>query len=404
MNSDFDWRMFSPDDDGHYFFGYYDRNPWDLSGRFHLALKVAQQHRLPLPGETAEIGLLDREDPGAFRKLAVTNAWCHQQGCMELFLPRRPGCFVYNEFDEARRKLVGRIFELGKGVVGAYELPIYAISPDGRFGVSLNFGRIPRRGYSYAPTPVPLDEWHPADPDGDGIFLVDLDTGRHKLLVSYRTMLERHPYVFTAEDQYIWLNHAIFNSDSTRLLWLFRQTEDPVTVSKFWQTFMFTCSLADPADAECILPDTCWRHDITHQIWGHDPREIMIDAVWGHHGSELIAFDESRRPFIAHRISSGQGLKGHSVYSPDGRYILLDTYPNGEEPNKVQKLLLVESSTGRWRELGEFRHTLAPGTRKDLRCDLHPRWSPDGKRVTVDSIDGGSRRVYLLELPENIFA
>ena len=80
MNSDFDWRMFSPDDGGHYFFGYYDRNPWDATGRWHLALKVDQQQRLPLTGETAEIGLLDREAPGSFQKLAETNAWCHQQG------------------------------------------------------------------------------------------------------------------------------------------------------------------------------------------------------------------------------------------------------------------------------------------------------------------------------------
>ena len=403
MNSGFDWRMFSPDDDGHYFFGYYDRNPWDTTGRWHLALKVGQQQRLPLPGETAEIGLLDREAPGTFRKLTETNAWCHQQGCMELFLPRRPGCFIYNDFDEAKKKLVARIYELGKGVVGAYELPIYAISPDGRFGVSLNFGRIPRRGYSYAPTPVPLDEWHPADLDRDGIFLVDLDTGAHRLLVSYRTMLERHPYAYTADDQYIWLNHAIFNADSTRLLWLFRQTEDPVGVTKFWQTFMFTCALDDPADAECVLPDTYWRHDVSHQIWGHGPREIMVDAQWGHHGSELVSFDESRRPFIARRITSEIALKGHAVYSPDGRYILLDSYPLGEDPEKVQKLVIIEAATGHFRLLGEFRHTVAAGTRKDLRCDLHPRWSPDGRRVTVDSIDSGSRRVYLLELPENIF-
>ena len=61
-----DWQLFSPDDDAHYFFGYYDRCPWDLSDRRHLALKVAQGDRLPVVGERAAIGLLDREDPGVF--------------------------------------------------------------------------------------------------------------------------------------------------------------------------------------------------------------------------------------------------------------------------------------------------------------------------------------------------
>ena len=397
-----DWKLFSPDDDAHYFFGYYDRSPWDNSGRWHLALKVAQGDHLPAVGETAEIGLLDRENPGTFETLTTTNAWCHQQGCMELFLPRRPGCFVYNYFDEEKRKLVARIFEPGKGVVGAYDRPIYAISGNGRWAVSLNIGRIPRRGYSYAPTPAPLDEWHPADLDADGLFLMDLDSGESKLLVSYRTMLERHPYAYTASDQYIWLNHAIFNSDSTRLLWLFRQTEDPVTIKKFWQTFMFTCSIFDPSDAECIIPDALWRHDITHQIWGHDPREIMVDARWGHHEFELVSFDESRHPFIARKISSGIGERGHSVYSPDGRYVLLDTYPIGEAKDH-QKLLIIEAATGKCKEIGEFRHVLPPGAAADQRCDLHPRWSADSRRITVDSIDSGKRRIYILELPEKVF-
>jgi len=84
----FNWIKLSPND-GHYFFGYYDRFPWDMTGRYHLALKVGQCERLPLPGEKAEIGLLDRENPGIFEKLVEPRAWCHQQGSMTLFLPRR---------------------------------------------------------------------------------------------------------------------------------------------------------------------------------------------------------------------------------------------------------------------------------------------------------------------------
>lgn len=98
----FNWTKLSPDD-GHYFFGYYDRCPWDGSERYHLALKVGQCERLPLPGETAEIGLLDRENPGTFTPVATTRAWCHQQGSMTLWLKNRPGCFCYNDIDEAGR-------------------------------------------------------------------------------------------------------------------------------------------------------------------------------------------------------------------------------------------------------------------------------------------------------------
>ena len=392
ISSLYRWRRLTPPD-AHCFFGYYDRNPWNADQSLHLALRVGQCDVIPVPGETAEVGVVSPE--GGFTPLTETRAWCHQQGAMELFLPRRPGSVVYNDFDSGAGRLVARIFEPGRGVCGGYDRPLYAISPDGRHAVSLNFARIPRRGYSYADAPVPFDHWHPEDPEADGIFLIDLESGASRLLVSYRTMLERHPCAHTAEDQYIWLNHAIFNRDSTRLLWLLRQTTEPRHMSRFWRTYMYTCSVTDPSDVECILPDTCWRKDISHQIWGHAPREILIDARWGDHGFELVSFDESRRPFISRRISPGHGGMGHAVYSPDGRYILFDSYPS---PDGRQTLHLVEAATGKCELLGTFNHRRPEGAAADTRCDLHPRWSPDGRMVTVDSIHDGRRGIYLLRL------
>lgn len=167
IHANYEWRKISPDGVS-CFFGYYDRNPWNQAQSLHLAMRIPQEERLPLPGETAEIGVIGED---GYEPLATTRAWCHQQGCMELFLPRRPDCFIYNDYDLVDRKLVARIFRLGSGVVGRYEQPVYAITPDGRFGVSLNFNRIPRRGYSYADAALP-GEPQPADPDADGLRLI----------------------------------------------------------------------------------------------------------------------------------------------------------------------------------------------------------------------------------------
>lgn len=388
----FNWTKLSPDD-GHYFFGYYDRFPWDGTGRYHLALKVRQCERLPLPGEKAEIGLLDRENPGTFEKLAETRGWCHQQGSMTLFLPRRPGCFLYNDIDETGA-VVSRIYELGKGVVDTLRPAVYAISPDGRYGVSLDFARIPRRGYSYAEAYLSADR-HPADLDAAGLTLIDLDTLESRLIVSYRRMMELHPCAYELADNYLWLNHAIFNCDSSKLLWLFRECPDELHPR--WKTFMYTCNL-DGSELRCPLPHFYWNGMISHQIWGRTPNEILIDANWRNQGSEYVVFDERILPLRAELVSKGQGLAGHLVFSPDGKTMLADTYPS---PEHIQTLALVESATGKFVKLGEFRHSV-PEAVGDVRCDLHPRWSRDGKRVTVDSIDDGRRGVYLLELPEKI--
>lgn len=34
----------------------------------------------------------------------------------------------------------------------------------------------------------------------------------------------------------------------------------------------------------------------------------------------------------------------------------------------------------------------------DMRCDLHPRWSRDGKYICVDCSMGGDRQMYLVDV------
>ncbi len=389
ISSKFKWKKLSPDD-GHYFFGYYDRNPWDSGIANHLVMKVPQIERLPERGETAEIGLLSLD--GQYSKLTETRCWCHQQGCMELFLKHRPDCFIYNDYDDEQDRVIARIFQLGKGVVGQYDRPVYAISPDGRWGASLDFSRIPRRGYSYADAVLSPDVM-PKEPENDGIWLIDLHTGESKLVASYDVMMKRHPYAYSLAEQRVWLNHVIFNSDSSRLLWLFRHSPADSSKGVFWKTFMYTSSLTGE-DTECILSECQWQDFISHQIWGHHPNEILVDARWSEAGHGAVVFDESRRPFTARRISESHGRMSHMVFSPDGKYILADSYP--EKETSLQTLIIIDAETGKWEELGKFYHRPVPMV--ETRCDLHPRWSPDGRFVTVDSTHDGKRGIYILEL------
>lgn len=387
ISQKYQWKKITPDD-GDYFFGYYDRNPWNNDQSRHLVLHIPRLTRLPEKGEYADIGVVDRQ--GNYEKLVSTRAWCHQQGSMQLFLKHRPDCFIYNDFDENKGRVVAKIFQLGQGVAGSLDLPVYTISPDGRYGVSLDFSRIPRRGYSYADTPL-SPEIQPASLDDDGIWLIDLETGKYRLIVSYRTMLAKHPYAYSTAGARIWLNHAIFNCDSSRLLWLFRQypVDDP---GAKWETFLYTSDLSG-SDTACVLSGCQWQNFISHQIWGRTPREILVDADWTGKGHSAVVFDESERPFIAKELSSARGYASHMVFSPDGKKILSDSYLDEEY---YQYLLLIDADSGDYEELGRFYH--GPVTNVDLRNDLHPRWSPDGRWVTVDSLHDGSRGIYLLDL------
>ncbi len=390
----YNWEVITPQA-GSYLFGYYDRFALDKDNKRHLALHIPQQDHLPLKGECAQVGYVDlaRKE---FVPLAETQSWCHQQGSMSLWLTHKPGHFIYNDYrkDGAEWQPVSRIINADTGeIAGEYAMPVYALSSDGRWGACLDFGRIPRRGYSYARAQIPQNKPVP-DLDSDGLFLLDMHSGESKLIASYRQMLKAHPCAYDLEGQYIWLNHAIFNRDASRLMVLLRHRKDPFDNGEMWKTHMLTMGL-DGQNMLCPLPDMLWMPGrISHQIWGRGPREILIDAQWCGNGHEYVVFDESERLLRAERISKGMGPMGHLVFSPDGQWMAADTY----RKDGWQSLALVHTATGEITEIGRFRHPEV--NIEDLRCDLHPRWSRDGKYITVDTLHFGERKICLLDVSE----
>ena len=56
------------DENGNYFFGYYDVQPWNKDGNLHLCHKVDFWQRMPKQGEIAEIGIIDVNNIQSWRK------------------------------------------------------------------------------------------------------------------------------------------------------------------------------------------------------------------------------------------------------------------------------------------------------------------------------------------------
>src|SRR5690554_6634791 len=75
-------KRISPKDGMEYFFGYYDKSPWDASDRYMLCLRAKQTYKSPAPAESAEIILFDTHDNNSYKVLGKTNSWNVQQGCM----------------------------------------------------------------------------------------------------------------------------------------------------------------------------------------------------------------------------------------------------------------------------------------------------------------------------------
>ena len=86
---------------------------------------------------------------------------------------------------------------------------------------------------------------------------------------------------------------------------------------------------------------------------------------------------------------------GHCSLSPDEKWILTDTYPISK------KKLIVEELYG---DKQYISSEYSPHNEGPIftRCDLHPRWSLDGKFIFFDSTYGCNRSVYFIDLTKVI--
>jgi hypothetical protein len=361
----------------HLFASYYGITSWDSTGRYALVLETDVRNRLPTEDNPAALVLVDMEEE-ELRPLARTRAWNFQQGCMAHWLDGGPR-IVYNDLRDGR--FVSVVMDALEGEeLRVIPHPVSAVSPDGREAISLNFARLrhTRTDYGYGgggqdarmETPFPRD---------DGLFRVDLETGDAELIVSIAQVKDVVPEVPEGGVEYF--NHTLFSRDGSRVFWLARATPERNTTSLTVR--------GDGKDLRRCFPDG-WGG--SHFDWLDDD-ELMVTAeyeglVYGHI-LFTVGKDDYRR--------LGRGLldyDGHGTFSPDGRWMVTDTYPAGGL--REQKLFLMDMRTEAVLPLGRFVQPDEFTGR--WRCDLHPRWSPGGDRIGFNSTHTGSRQVYVIEL------
>ncbi len=366
----------------HHFFGYYDKSPWDFSGRWILGLETTFMDRPPTEHDVATIGLIDTARGNAWRPVAETRAWNWQQGCMLQWLDGgRGGEIIFN--DRRDGELVARIVHPDAGRERVLGRPVYGVNAAGTHAVSLNFARLhhQRPGYGYAGVD---DPWRREDePAEDGLHAMDLATGQSRLILSIAAAaaFQRRPE-FTGRVHRF--NHAQFSHDGRRFACLHRCKTPNQEVG---DTRLLTLNLDGSA-----LRSLSDHGLVSHYDWrGSDA--ILAWARRDGLGDHYFLFPDGSGS--AQRVGDGVlTCDGHCSFSPDGEWVLTDTYP---DTTQHRTLLLYRWATGERIDIGRFH---APPLDWQIRCDLHPRWSPDGRQVCVDSIHEGSRQIYVVDVSE----
>ena len=365
----------------HHWFGYYDKLQFDPACRYVLGMEAAFEHRSPRPDDAIKVGMVDLRDGDRWTELGESRAWCWQQGCMLQFLPGSKTEVIYN--DRQGNRFVCHVLDVKTGLKRTIGRPIYTISPDGRTAVAPDFARIQstRKGYGYAGVADPCADRNA--PDDSGIVRVDLKTGRSKLLLSLARIaaLGEMPAGTGAAKQ--WVNHLLFNPDGSRFVFLHR-----CRAGGGMYTRMIT---AGPDGSEPYVLDGSGH--TSHFIW-RGPEHVL---AWTHPPGKRPGFWLLRdRTGEVEQVGKGvMAENGHCSYLSGGQWVLNDTYPRGRR--RLQHVYLYHAPTGRQVALGRFHSP--PQYAGEWRCDTHPRFSPDGRMVVIDSPHGGSgRQMYLIDV------
>jgi hypothetical protein len=369
----------------HHWFGYYDKCPWDKTGRYLLAMRADFVARQPTADEGIVLGRVDLQDGNRFLPFAATHAWCWQQGTMLQWMPDAPDRrVIYNVRQDGEFRSV--VHDLIDDSRRTLPRPIYCVSPDATKAVSLDFGRLGRcrPGYGYEG----VKEKFLADPAPaeDGLWVMDLKSGDSKLVAGYKQLADHKPAASFAGATH-WFNHVVWNPSGTRFLWLHRWGQP----GKKWTTRLYT---ADPDGGRLRLLNDYgmtshfdWRDDSTILAWANGPK-----------GNHYYLITDSDEPAEKRHEVVGDGVltrDGHCTYTPDRKWILTDTYV---DEKLKRNLILYHPGTNTRIDIGRFLHPKA--LLGPWRCDPHPRFNRDGTQVCIDSGHEATRQIYVLDVAE----
>ncbi len=360
-----------------HWFGYYDKDQIDVTGRYLLAMEVDFEHRSPRPEDVVKIGMVDLADDDRWIELTESRAWSWQQGCMLQWRPGSETEILFN--DREGDRFVCRIFDVKtRKLIRTLPMAIEHVTADGRWAVCSDYRRIQyiRPGYGYAGLPDPNRDV--SAPDDVGAWSMNLETGETKLLVSV-AQLAKIPHPKASPKNKYYVNHFQWSPDGKRFLMFYRWSLKP----RGKVTRVFTAD-DDGSDVRLLV-----ARSGSHWQW-IDPEHVLCSVRGGY---RIYKDDGSGEPKETLWFASD----GHVSYIPgtNQQWLVSDTYPRGRKREQI--LYLFHLPTGRAVVLGRFR-----SPRKytgEWRCDLHPRVSRDGKFIVIDSPHGGNgRQEYLLDI------
>lgn len=371
-----------------YFFGFHDVSPFNEDETMILAHKLPFDLQMPKFGDEAEIGYIDFKEGklGDFHKIADTTTWNFHKGCRLQWLDNNH--IIYNT--EKEGNLVTEIASLFTCETKRVNYPIDAVynAVDKSLATSFSYKRLNRcmPGYGY---PVSDEDVVESCPKDDGLFLVDLNTGERKLLISLHELSIKigNRYLY---DYSHFVTHSEFSKDGNYISFLYRCAPFGGEGKDLHKTFIVVYNLQ--TTVSFVLPT---QESGSHYVW-NSKNEIIASCILN--GKSCHVLYNVQKP-DDYKIIAGDILNsdGHQTFISDNVFVT-DTYPDKYRMAKLYKVNISSNAVEEIASIYSPRKFQTKNVFKHIACDLHPRISSQGKYVSFDSVTTGKRSLFTMEL------
>jgi hypothetical protein len=361
------------------FFGYYDKSPMNSSNEYIIfQASNVDTKKLPDVNVAVDMVVYDiKNDSYEVVDKSYTYNW--QQGTKLMWVSEFE--FIFNSYNEEKNSYISKIYNIKTKKIKQIDFPIYDCF-EKKYAISLNFDRlnIGRADYCYSNRNATIDWSNNSD---DGLYYIDLETGASELIVSIEDIVKLN-HKDTMEDSKHKFNHIMISPNGERVMFMHRWfTADNRRYDTLW-----VCNI-DGTEIEIIADDDM----VSHCCW-YDDESIFAYLRDKEMGDNYYTVDilTKDKKIIGDNIINIFGDGHPSVYKSK---ILFDTYP---DKSRMKKLFLYDVKSNKLENLGEFLELF--DFYAETRCDLHPRFSMDGKRVFFDSVHEGKRGLYMMDISE----
>jgi hypothetical protein len=359
------------------FFGYYDKSPLNATNEYAIFQQTKHAtHEKPSAEKPVEVVLYHVPSKTVVHKWETT-AYNWQQGAKPMWLDEQH--FSFNFYNPEKKAYGAKIIDIKEPHnPKVSSTPLY--DANNKTGLSLSFERLnqimPDYGYRHLNSPGHFDLAQ------EGIIKVDLENGQSELLISVAQIIDVHPQK-SMEDATHWFNHIQLSPDGKHFIFLHRwiqngKKSDALIVSDI-----------KGQNIQCLADDGM----VSHCVWKNDGEIVsyMRDEELGDH-YYLIDIERGKRKKIGNKKWEEFGDGHPHIFK---NQMVFDTYPNR---SRIKELYLYDFDSEKLLKPGAFLEPLKYFG--ETRCDLHPRFSMDGKKVFFDSVHSGRRRLYYIDLEE----